>query len=321
MTTTGFRSTSVLASLLVAAGSITACDSGDDRITATRSDAGTEVAPIADDGGVDASSHQAPPTEAVESDAEMAWYQPPPTISWHWQLAGPLNTSHDVALYDVDLIDTSRHQIAELQSRGRRVICYFSAGSYESWRPDADMILPADVGDTMDGFADERWLNIRSDHLRGVMALRLDLAREKGCDGVEPDNVDGFANNTGFDLEWADQLAFNTWLATEAHARNLAAGLKNDLDQVEALEPHFDFAVNEQCFEFVECHRLDVFTRAGKPVLNAEYERHLVADAEAREQLCASARAMMISSLVLPPELDDRFRYACPDQTAAAGTY
>ena len=42
---------------------------------------------------------------------------------------------------------------------------------------------------------------------------RLDLAAAKGCDAVDPDNVDGYANPTGFDLTGDDQLAFNRWLA------------------------------------------------------------------------------------------------------------
>ena len=68
-----------------------------------------------------------------------------------------------------------------------------------------------------------------------IMQARLDLAVQKRCDGVEPDNVDGYANDTGFDLSSLDQLTYNQWLASEAHTRNLSIGLKNDLDQVPAL--------------------------------------------------------------------------------------
>lgn len=41
------------------------------------------------------------------------------------------------------------------------------------------------------------------------MQARLDLAVQKGCDGVEPDNVDGYQNNSGFPLTAQDQLAYN----------------------------------------------------------------------------------------------------------------
>jgi len=69
--------------------------------------------------------------------------------------------------------------------------------------------------------------------------------KEKGCDGVEPDNVDGYTNDTGFNLTSNDQIQYNKFLANEAHQRGLSIGLKNNLDQIEVLEPFFDFAVNE----------------------------------------------------------------------------
>lgn len=47
------------------------------------------------------------------------------------------------------------------------------------------------------------------------MVARLDLAVSRGCDGVEPDNVDGYTNNTGFALVPMDQLAFNRNLANQ----------------------------------------------------------------------------------------------------------
>jgi len=94
--------------------------------------------------------------------------------------------------------------------------------------------------------ADERWLDSRRlDMLGPLMRARLELAVQKRCDGVEPDNVDGYANNTGFPLTAQQQLAYNIWLATEAHARGLSGGLKNDLKQITVLEPYFDWALNE----------------------------------------------------------------------------
>jgi len=192
------------------------------------------------------------------------------------------------------------------------VICYFSAGSYESWRPDSSA-FPAEVlGSEMDGW-DELWLDIRSDALKPVMLARLDLAKAKGCDGVEPDNVDGYSNDTGFPLSASDQLLYNRYLATEAHHRGLSIGLKNDLDQVATLEPYFDFALNEQCHAYDECTLLEPFIDADKPVFNAEYAARYVEDTDhAREALCEEAQATGLQTLVLPLDLDDSFRYSCP---------
>lgn len=44
----------------------------------------------------------------------------------------------DADVFDVDLFDTPAATVAELHRRGRRVVCYFSAGTREDWRADAD---------------------------------------------------------------------------------------------------------------------------------------------------------------------------------------
>ena len=133
----------------------------------------------------------------------------------------------------------------------------------------------------------------------------------KGCDGVEPDNMDGYANASGFTLSFEDQLAYNRQIANEAHRRGLAVGLKNDLDQIPGLVAYFDFAVNEQCFEYAECDALSAFIDAGKAVLNAEYKVEFQIDDNTRNALCTDANARTFSTLVLPLDLDDSLRFSC----------
>ena len=120
------------------------------------------------------------------------------------------------------------------------------------------------MGAALDGWAGERWLDTRSGNVRTIMQARLDTARARGCDGVEPDNMDAYINRPGLPLTAATQLDYNRFLATEAHARDLAIGLKNDVGQLAQLAPHFDFAVNEQCFEYDECGGYTAFTSQGK---------------------------------------------------------
>ena len=239
-------------------------------------------------------------------------WQPAVTDTWQWQLSGTLQTSVVARIYDIDLFDNSTATISALQARGIRVICYFSAGSSEDFRSDFKSFVPSDLGKTLDGFANERWLDIRSQNVRAIMAVRLNLAQSKGCDGVEPDNVDGYTNATGFALTAQDQLNFNRWLSVEARARGMAVGLKNDVDQLTELQPDFDFAVNEQCHEFQECGGYQVFIVAGKPVFNAEYlNRYVQNTGGARDALCVTARLENLRTLVLPLELDNRFRFSC----------
>jgi len=98
------------------------------------------------------------------------------------------------------------------------------------------------------GWPGEKWLDIRQlKVLAPIMKARMDQCVARGFDGVEFDNVDGYANPTGFSLTAANQLRYNSWLANQAHLRNLSAALKNDLGQVKTLFPYFDWALDEQC--------------------------------------------------------------------------
>jgi len=241
-----------------------------------------------------------------------SWYKPDTNTSWQWQLKGTVNTSYDVEIYDIDLFDSNASLIQSLKSDGKKVICYFSAGSYENWRSDKDAFPASALGNILDGWEGERWLDISNEDLAPVMRARLDLAVKKGCDGVEPDNMDGYTNNTGFNLSADEQLAYNKFIANEARKRGLSVGLKNDIDQITELEPYFDFAVNEQCHEFKECDKMKPFIDANKPVFNAEYAQKYVDNHNGeRDKMCSDANKLLFQTLVLPLDLDDTFRYSC----------
>ena len=73
----------------------------------------------------------------------------------------------------------------------------------------------------------------------------------------------------------AQQLRYAEWVARTAHALGMAVLQKNDPEQAAALEPVFDGALVEQCNEYQECGAYRPYLRAGKPVIDAEYERSL----------------------------------------------
>ncbi len=245
------------------------------------------------------------------ADGKENWYQPKANTSWQWQLNGDLNLKYDVKLYDIDLFDTSKKTIQLLHQKGKKVICYFSAGSYEDWREDAESFAENVKGMQMDGW-DELWLDIRKDSLKSIMRRRMKLAKAKGCDGVEADNVDAYTNKSGFPINSKEQLNYNMFLAKEAHKKGLAIGLKNDLMQIKQLVKYFDFAVNEQCNQYDECEKLKPFINADKAVLNAEYiEESRYKTQYAKDVLCHKMKKQKINTLILPYALDDSFRYSC----------
>lgn len=243
-----------------------------------------------------------PPTLATEpTPASQAL---PIRADWQIQYTGEIDLTLDVDIYNLDLFDAEKTDIGQLHERGIFVMCYFSAGSLEDWRPDAKRFPPQILGKAMKNWEGETWLDIRQiDLLKPVMESRLDLAVEKGCDGVDPDNVNGYTNETGFPLTYEDQLAFNIFLAEAAHQRGLKIGLKNDLEQIPDLLAYFDWELNEECFSFDECEALLPFVEAGKPVFVIEYETPA-------EEFCPRANEMKFNAIQKNWELD-AFRVSC----------
>jgi hypothetical protein len=223
--------------------------------------------------------------------------KPPPRKSaWHYQLQGKLRLSA-ARVYDIDGTDTPASVVSRLHARGRYAVCYISAGTWENWRPDRNR-FPESVLGRGNGWPGERWLDVRRrDLLEPIMRDRMAQCAKKGFDAVEPDNVDGYSNTTGFPLTAADQLTYNRLLARTAHRQGLAVGLKNDLEQAAALARQFDFAVVEQCFELRECSGARPFLRRGKAVFEVEYSLP-------RSRFCAQARRAGISAIGAGPDLD-----------------
>jgi hypothetical protein len=226
-------------------------------------------------------------------------------VTWQIQLSGKVDTSVRAQVFDIDGLTNPRAVVAKLSRRHTEVVCYFSAGTNESFRSRSQQFPPATRGNRLADYPDERWLDIRRiDELKPLIERRLGICKRKGFVAVDFDNVDGYANDSGFPLTGTDQLRYNRYLARAAHRRGLAAGLKNDIGQVPALARSFDFAVNEQCFQYHECGVLAKhFVRHGKAVLHIEYKGR-------PHQYCARARKLGFSSLHKHLDLGS-YRRAC----------
>jgi hypothetical protein len=248
-------------------------------------------------------------TNSSTGGSSSDWWHPPLATTWQWQLAGDeIDTSIDGDVYDLDAFDTGAEMVASLHRQGRRVVCYMSVGSWEDWRPDAAEFPKEIIGSDYEGWEGEKWFDIRNlDILGPLLQARMDLCKAKGFDGIEPDNLDGYQNETGFAITAEDQLRFNRWLAQEAHARGLAIALKNDADQAQELADDFDFALTEDCFAQGWCELLLPFLQKGKPVLAAEYTDTGITLAE----FCPQARALGIQAILKHRDLD-AWRQPCP---------
>jgi len=192
--------------------------------------------------------------------------------SYQIQYDGKLDLSVPAKIYDLDMFDTTAAVVGKLHGMGRHAVCYVDVGTWEKWRPDAGKFPKSVLGRHDGHWAGERWLDIRQTSvLEPIMRARFDLCKKKGFDALDPDNLDGYQNNTGFPLTYGEQLTYDTWVAKAAHDRGLTVDQKGDNGQVKDLVRYFDFAVVEQCYAQGWCAEFDRYTNAGRLVVDVEY--------------------------------------------------
>jgi hypothetical protein len=149
-----------------------------------------------------------------------------------------------------------------------------SAGSWEEWREDANAFPRRVIGNPLDGWPGEKYLDIRAlDVIGPIMIARLEQCRDKGFDAVDPDNVDAYeiGRRTGFPLTRAHAIRYMRFLAREAHRLGLAIGLKNATSISDDVLDVMDFAVTEDCFDQGWCRDSKNFIDANKAVFAIEY--------------------------------------------------
>lgn len=140
------------------------------------------------------------------------------------------------------------------------------------------------------------------------MRARIAEAKRRGCDAVDPDNIDAYLHDGGgFGLTQADAIDYVKFLAAEAHAQDLAIGLKNGDDIVNQLVDFVDFAVVEECQGnsdltagedyYDECKKYQPFLQKGKAVFSIEYVEGSPSLAVQRG-ICKNAIAKGFSGLI-----------------------
>jgi hypothetical protein len=235
--------------------------------------------------------------------AQNAVWRPRPGSSFQWQLTGqPIDTTAQASAYIIDLYANDASVVKSLQDAGAKVICYVNLGVWEDFAPDKDAFPQDALGKPWNGSSNARWLDIRSDRFAPAIRARLELCKQKGFDALGPDNMDAYKNESGFPLTADDQLKFNRFLATEAHARGLSIGLHNDADQAEDLGPWFDWALTEDCFAQGWCEKMEPFTKSGKAVFMTEYSERIDAQ-KFQLEVCALAKTLRFTALLKPQDL------------------
>lgn len=256
------------------------------------------------------------------------WWMPSAGTTFNIDLSGqPTKFSPNTTFsaYDVDMVNTANATIKSLHDSGHKVICYFSAGTLENYRNDVGTIPKSAIGKELQDWPGEYWLDTRNAEVRNVMTKRIALAQAKGCDAIDPDNVDGYDNDSGLPLTQDTAVDYVNWLAGQAHKRGMAAGLKNAKDIVPRVISNVEFCVNEQCAAVErdetgetqrECDGFQPFIKAKKPVFEIEYvdgddENQKTPTAAFLKQTCQNAHNKGFTVLIKNLDLDT-YTARCP---------
>lgn len=266
-----------------------------------------------DDAARDTSTDSAPADTRPVSDtlvpsndgASAAWWKPVAGTTWQWQIGGgTFDTSMAVQVFDIDW-EQEASAVQSLHAAGKKVICYVSVGSWEDWRPDAAQFPSAVIGKDYPGWPGEKFVDIRAQALRDIMAKRLDVCRQKGCDAVEPDNMDVFEASSGFPLTRADGVNYSLWLAMQSHQRGMAIVQKNASSIVADIRASYDGALTEDCHADGWCADMQPYLDNNQPVFACEYKSDVFSAA------CTWGKAKKFSFILKKEDLGAWIQF-CP---------
>ncbi|MEB0260687.1 MULTISPECIES: endo alpha-1,4 polygalactosaminidase [unclassified Mucilaginibacter] len=249
-----------------------------------------------------------PPINSIDSlkpaGGKTSWWQPVAGASFDWQLDAINSTSNFSAdVVDVDAFNTSAETVAALQAKGKKVIAYLSVGTLENYRNDASLLPPEVIGKQYPEWPQEKWLDIRQiDKLKPWLNSRFNMIIKKGFDGVEPDNMDGYDNDPGFNIQLADTKKYADYLITLAHSNGLSIGQKNIKELTVDFAAKFDWALTEDAFAQGWQNQLSDYIKLNKPVFAVEYT-DLMSQSKFQANVCLAARQLKYTAILKKRDL------------------
>lgn len=178
-------------------------------------------------------------------------------------------------------------------------------GSVIGWRLDTPM---------------RRWLDIREASRSKwieIMFKRFDLARQIGCDGVDPDFNQVYEFMSGFSPIALESISWYGEVAQQGHARGLSTGMKNGNalpGQSDAEADKFDWLMIERCGEeqFLNCDTSRPFINLQKAVFSIEYNEDFDGNPQEATLLCGrEEHEMIVDGIVKDAGLTKNVRIQC----------
>lgn len=222
----------------------------------------------------------------------------------------------NAGIYEVDMFYTPAETIKTMNALGQKVICYFSAATAENWRDDYKNFDKKAIGKELPDWPGERYLDIRHPSVLKVIKQRIDLAKKKGCNAIEPDNVDVYSNDHGFTPEIlsSDTIKYLAEVSKYARAAGMSVGIKNCIEILGDIFPSVDFAISEECVQYLNCTVYANFTTAprpgtiGKPVFEVEYVNYTYSGRWSDQGVALQPEKFKTNNVHFPGLTDEKLR-------------
>jgi hypothetical protein len=178
-----------------------------------------------------------------------------------------------------------------------------SVGTLENDRYDASLIPKEVLGKTYPEWPDEKWLDIRQiDKLKPWLNSRINMILKKKFDGIEPDNMDSYDNETGFNIQIADTKKYADYLISLAHSNGLSIGQKNVKELSADYASKFDWMLTEDAFAQGWQDELSIYIKLKKPVFAVEYTDEM-SQSGFEKNVCPAAKQLHYTAILKKRDL------------------
>jgi endo-alpha-1,4-polygalactosaminidase (GH114 family) len=241
----------------------------------------------------------------------VTWWQPVAGVTFDWDLnAISSNDIFSTDVVDVDAFETTKATVDALHAKGKKVIAYISVGTLENYRPDSSLLPASVIGKIYPEWPDERWLDIHQlDKMKPWLISRFTMIQQKGFDAIEPDNLDGYENETGFAISITDTKALCTYIIDLAHSMDLGIGQKNVAELTDDFSGSFDWALTEDAFDQGWQDDMLPYINKNKPVFVTEYTDKMT-QTNFQSTVCPAAKTKKFSAVLKKRDLD-KWSYFC----------
>lgn len=267
------------------------------------------------------------------------YWQPKPgeTKNWDIQVNAPIDLSTERAMIIVDLFasvpspttiaygdgstvsvpaGSQPQTMATLQARQTIITCRVGLGGVKSTDPDFAKFPSGTVSSmTLDDDQVTHYLDFAQRAAwEDIAFARIDLAKQIGCDAIEPYLSDHGFTDLGFPPELESQRSWYAAVAAAVHGRELSVGMRNgvELGLVDTMAANYDWLLVERCAEVPNCELVRPFLNVRKAVFAIDFPTDFEGTPQDPAQMCSrQLDGNVQDGIVKDVMLSSAFRLQC----------